>query len=364
MTNFQFEKNTKNKLQAVMILPSQAVFTDLAGTEHLNRGASEPKENLDSLMLSIISRGGIVTPLKGYAERTVNGVVFKITAGSRRLAAAQALEAEEKIFHLPVLLIDKPKSAEEIAEALLDSAADNNWRSEDSAVVLHASFKALTEMGLTRKQIQEKTGYGTQTVYHYLKSFEIKPLREAIVSGKINPRAAAEFFTKEYAVLDPKTGKQKYEIKADSTGNKTKEPVWDEKKIGESIKRAESIAQDIGKPSKKGKITLTVASNTKKDRPGMKAVHVILDEPDDNIPTMFRLFCRWLDGNLPLTEFKSAAKKNRFTDEIEWLFDIEFDVEKRKEAKAAAKAKKSTKGKKANPMVESDEEDLESSDYE
>lgn len=348
-------KSGQTNLGAIVVLPSQAEFSDIEELQQCNRGANEPLSELDELIKSIKAREGIVTPLKGYLE----GKRLRITAGSRRLAAAQALEAEGTIYNLPVVLISKPETAEQIASAILDSAVDNEFRKADSPVVLHASFSVLRELGKSYEEIGELTGFSHQKAYNLLKAFEVKPLREAIIKGEISDRASADFFTEQYKVIDPKTKKPAYRVE-EVNGKKVKKAIYDEEKIRKALTEAKATANAAGK-SIVGAGSAHEASG-KQSGPGIRAIKIILDEPEDNVPVLFRLFSRWVVGDINLELLQKSAKKNNLIEDIEWLFDIEFDVEKRKQAREKAKAVKAKKAKKANPLVE--EEELDSFSYE
>ena len=315
-------------------------------------------------MKSIESRGELVTPLKGYVKK---GVV-NITAGSRRLASCQALEAQGKTIYLPVVLINEPKTEEEIAAAILDSAVDNNFRASDSPTVLHKSFEILRKMGLSFEKIGEATGFSHQKAYNLLKAFEIKPLRDAIVKGEISDRAASEYFTEAY-VKKGKDGKPETRIEEREGGKKSKVKVFDEEKIAKALSEAKASANAVGK-SKVGLTTARKAQSDKPPAPGMSAIKIILDEPEDNVPSIFRQFGKWLVGELSQDNFKKLAKRNGYFDEIDWLFDIEFDKDVRKAAKDKAKAAKdkdkaakAAKSKKENPQVDEDD-DVESDEFE
>jgi hypothetical protein len=356
-------------LGGLVVLPEQAEFSDIPQLQKLNRGQNEPKENLDELFAEIKSVQKIVTPLKGYLENKR----LKVTNGSRRLAVTQALQAEGITIPLPVVLINKPTTDEEIAEAIADSLIDNNFREPDSPTSLHSSFKTLRDMDYSYQDIGDATGFSHQKVYNILKAFEIKPLKDAIVKGEISDRAASTFFTEAYKKIDPKTKKPTFNVVLNDEGKKVKEYIYDEEKISKALKDAKTTANEKGK----GKVTTNIvrqSSATKSVALGLSAIGIILDEPQDNVPAMFRMMFRCIAGRgddaLSLDSFKKMAKKNGFYDEIEWFFDIEFDKDKRKAAKDSAKAAKekakvdkAKSDKKANPAV-SDNDDLDAEDYE
>jgi hypothetical protein len=367
-------KETKSggtQMQAIVVVPSSAQFSDIPELQHCNRWANEPKENADELMRSIKAREEIVTPLKGYIENNQ----LMITNGSRRMGIAQQLEAEGTDILLPVVLIKKPTTPEEVANAVLDTAADNNFRADDSPSVLHSSFSVLRKMGMGYQAIGEATGFSHQHVYCILKSFDIPPLKKAILDG-LSPRVASEFFTKQFYKIDPKTKQPVKEVE-EVNGKKVKVPAYDIPKIEQALKDAKAQANKTG--GKIGAVAAKAAKSGNADNgqpalPGVQALKIILDEPQDNIPTMFRMFARWCVGKgddaLSTEGFKKAAKKNGFYDEVEFLFSIEFDPTKRKAAKEAAKAArekaKATSAKatkKSNPLVAEDEE-LDADEYE
>lgn len=349
----------------LVVKPSVAQWTDIEQLQMHNRGANEPKENLDDLYGSIKARGAIVNALKGYLEESGKGKKqLFITAGSRRMAVAQALEEEGIEILLPVTLIDKPESAEEISEAIKDNLADNEFRKADSPLVLYNSFRSLRDMGNTLEDIGQTTGFSHTQVAWYLKTFEVPVLRKAILADEISPRAAADFITEAYLKKD-KDGKPVTKIE-EKNGKKVRVKQYDEEKIASELKKEKDKAQAKGKGKIGGRASKADKATDEEGKAtllrGMKAIRVILDEPEDNIPSIFRSFGKWLNGDLSDTQFKKIAKSNGYYDEIEWLFDIEFDADKRKAKKAAdkaakekAKAAKAAKDKKANPQVADDD---------
>lgn len=363
-------KSGQTHMGTIVVLPSQADFSDIEQLQQCNRGANEPKSELDGLMKSVKARGGFVTPLKGYLNAKKH---LMITNGSRRLAVGQALEAEGDVFPLPVVLVKMPETDEEIRALILDSAVDNSdeFRKTDSPAVLHESFDTLRKMDMSYQEIGEATGFSHQKVYNLLRSFDIKPLKEAILKGEISDRAATEYFTEQY-VKKGKDGKPVTAVE-ERDGKKVRVKVYDEQRIADALKKAKESANAAGKTKVGARATkgeTQAAHAGKTPAPGMSAIKIILDEPEDNIPAIFRKFGMWLTGDLKLEDFKKHAKKNNYWDEIEWLFEIEFNKEARKAAEAAkkaekdkAKASKATKAKKDDPMV-SDEEELDSEDYE
>lgn len=362
-------KETKSGITQATILvvkPSAAEWSDIPQLQYHNRGANEPKGALDDLYKAIKDRGRIVTDLKGYLE---NKRLY-ITAGSRRLAVAQALESEGVEILLPVALIAKPESDEEIREAIADNLSDNNFRKADSPQVLYDSFKGLRDLGWSLTDIGESTGFSHTQVAWYLKTFEVPVLKKAILADEISPRAASDFITEAYKKIDPKTKKPAFTVVKNDEGKNIKKYIYDEEKIATKLKEEKAKANAAGKGKVGGK-SHKASKGLDGDIRGMKAVRIILDEPEDNVPHLFRLFCRWLNADEKLTNqnFKAMAKKNGFLDEIEWLFDIEFNADARKVAKEKAKAdkdkakaSKASKAKKDDPTIE--DEELDAEDYE
>lgn len=357
--------------QSLIFKPSALQWTDIDQLQSHNRGANEPKENLDELYKAVKGRGGFVTPVKGYID---DDKKIKLTAGSRRLAVGQALEAEGEVFPLFVVIIEKPESDEEIREAIADNLSDNNFRAEDSPLVRYNSFRGMRDLGWTLEEIGDATGFSHTQVAWYLKTMDVPVLKKAILSNEISPRAAADFITEGYRKTDPKSGKP-IVTKVEVNGKTVKRPVFDEEKIKKELEAAKKKAQNLGKGKVGGKADKADKQTTDTgsvEIRGMKAVRIILDEPEDNVPSIFKQFCKWLNGDQTTSNFKSIAKKNGYLDEVEWLFDIEFDAEKRKARKEAAKAAKekakadkAKKEKKANPQVADDDDvELNAEDYE
>lgn len=370
--SFTTKETKTGQMQGAMLLvkPNVAQWSDIEQLQIHNRGANEPKEALDDLYGSIKARGAIVNALKGYLDRKQ----LFITAGSRRMAVAQALEEEGIEILLPVTLIDKPESDEEIAEAIKDNLADNEFRKADSPLVLYNSFRSLRDLGNSLEDIGSTTGFSHTQVAWHLKAFESPTLKKEILANNLSVRKAAEFITDDFIKKDKDGNKvRKVEVR---NGKKvrTKDYEYDEEKIAKAIKAEKDKANKAGKTKLTAGATKADKGHTTEEGStllrGMKAVRIILDEPADSIPQIFHNFCRWLnaDPKLPDSQFKKIAKSNGYYDEIEWLFDIEFDADKRKAAKAAAKAKKekekaakAAKAKKDNPAVD---DELDSEDYE
>jgi hypothetical protein len=366
--SFKTQTNKAGNVQGAMLVvkPSAAQWSDIDELQAHNRGANESEDNLSELYKTVKARGAFVTPLKGYLE---NKQLF-ITAGSRRLAVGHKLENEDVEVLLPVVIINKPETADEIRDAIADNLADNNFRNADSPEVLYNSFKGLRQLGWSLEEIGEATGFSHTQVGWYTRTMDIPVLKKAIMADEISPRAAADFITEQY-VLKGKDGKPvaKIETRGDK---KVKVKQYDEEKIAKELQAAKSKAQASGKAKVGAKATKSDKATDDKGSTlirGMKAVRIILDEPEDNVPSLFKQFSKWLNGELTDENFKKIAKKNGYWDEIEWLFDIEFDADKRKAAKDAAKAakdkqkaEKAAKAKKDNPQVSDDE--LEAEDYE
>lgn len=368
--SFVTKSNSKGQEQGAMLIvkPDAAQWSDIEELQPHNRGANEPKEKLDELYQSVKARGAFVTPCKGYLE---NKQLY-ITAGSRRLAVGHALHAEDIDVLLPVVLIKKPETQEEIRDAIADNLSDNNFRNADSPEVLYNSFKGLRNLGWSLQEIGDATGFSHTQVAWYTKTMDIPVLKKAILADEISPRAAADYVTETYRKIDPKTKKPAFKAVETPEGKKVKQYIYDEEKIAKQLQADRSKAQASGKTKLGGKAT---KADKAKDESGseqirgMKAVRIILDEPEDNVPNIFRSFGKWLNAELNDEAFKKIAKKNGYWDEIEWLFEIEFDANKRKAAKEAAKvqkdkakADKAAKAKKDNPQVS--DEDLDSEDYE
>lgn len=355
--------------QFIVVKPSVAQWSDIEQLQIHNRGANEPKESLDDLYSSIKARGAIVNALKGYLDRKQ----LFITAGSRRMAVAQALEEEGIEILLPVTLISKPESDEEIAEAIKDNLADNEFRKADSPLVLFNSFRSLRDMGCSLEDIGETTGFSHTQVAWHLKAFESPTLKKEILADNLSVRKAAEFITDDFIKKDKDGNKVRKTVERNGKRVKTKDYEYDEEKIAKAIKAEKDKANKSGKGGKLGGSSGKASKGVEGEGGttllrGMKAIRVMLDEPEDNVPLIFRCFMKWLNADKTMSDasFKKIAKSNGFFDEIEWLFDIEFDADKRKAAKAAAKAKKekekaakAEKAKKDNPAVDDDSEDYE-----
>ena len=366
---FITKEDTKSGIQRgqmILVKPSVAQWSDIDQLQIHNRGANEPKEELDELMGSIKARGQIVEALKGYLDRKQ----LYITSGSRRMAVAQALEEEGMDILLPVVLINKPESDEEIRDAIADNLSGNYFRKGDSPLILFNSFVGLRDLGWSLEEIGDSTGFSHTQVAWHLKAFSSPTLRKEILADKLSVRKAAEFITDDFIKKDKDGNKVRKLKEVNGKKVRTKEYEYDEEKIAKAIKAEKDKANKSGKGGKLGG-SATKAEKGATDEEGkstllrgMKAVRIILDEPEDNVPSIFRNFCKWLNADPKLTDsgFKKIAKSNNYFDEIEWLFDIEFDADKRKAAKAAAKAAKekakaakAAKDKKADPQV-SDED--------
>lgn len=338
--SFTTEKNQKGLVTGkfIMIKPSQASFSDIP---QFNRN----RENWDlakveDLGLSIRERG-IITPLVGY----VDGKSIKIVRGSQRLKIAQALEADGfkrdgNLILLPVTLVDKPESDEEIQTLLLDTVADNTHRYEDDYKTRCQSFQTLRDMGMTLEEIGKQTGFSHTLVDYHLKTCKIKPLFEAIQTGKINAKQAAAFTTKSFMTKDDK-GKV----------------VPDLKKINEGLKETIAKANETGGKVREVHVSSNRGTGTKKAASlGTSWLKKILDAPNGVVPTEFVLFLRVYLGMANFDEVIKLAKRNKV--DLDWLKEVDFEPKK----KAAKKAAKASDKKKENPLVEEEEdseEDLE-----
>ena len=363
------DKSGVERGQMILVKPSVAQWSDIDELAIHNRGANEPKEALDDLYGSIKARGAIVNALKGYLDRKQ----LFITAGSRRMAVAQALEEEGIDILLPVTLINKPETPEEIAEAIKDNLADNEFRKADSPLVLYNSFRSLRDMGNSLEDIGGTTGFSHTQVAWHLKAFESPTLKKEILAGALSVRAASDFITEDFIKKDKDGNKVRKLVEKNGKKVRTKDYEYDEEKIAKAVKAEKEKANKSGKVKLGGKASKADKATDEEGKAtllrGMKAVRVILDQPVDDVPQIFYNFCRWLNADPKMSDsaFKKMAKSNGYYDEIEWLFEIEFDADKRKAAKEAAKAKKdkekaakAAKAKKDNPQVSEDE----SEDYE
>lgn len=369
--SFITKETKQGQTQGAMIVvkPSAGEWSDIEELQRHNRGANEPKEKLDDLYKAVKARGAFVTPCKGYLDNKT----LKYTAGSRRLAVGQALEAEGEDILIPVVLIKKPETAEEIRDAIADNLSDNNFRNADSPEILFDSFNGLRQLGWTYEEIGEATGFSHTQIAWHLKSMNIPVLRKAILADELSPRAAADYVTETYLLKD-KEGKPVTKIEQ-RDGKKVKVKQYDEEKIADQLKKDKAAANALGKGKVGGKASKSDKTKDSKGQSillrGMKAVRIILDQPEDDVPNMFRSYNKWLNGELSDENFKKIAKKNGYWDEISWLFDIEFDAAKIKIAKEKAKADKdkakvdkAAKNKESNPMVSKEEEEIEADEYE
>lgn len=355
MSNFVTSKD-ESTIKTVYILPSQAEWSDIPQLKAHNRGQNEAKQNLDDLMKSVKARQAFVTPLKGY----IDGGTIRITAGSRRLAVGKALEAEGEEIKLPVILIKKPKGEEDIIDALLDGDVDNNQRNADSDVVRHSTYSILRDMGLTLHQIGERTGVSHTLVANTLKAFRVEPLRAAIEAGKLSVRAASEFLNEKYQKVDSNNKPLTTVVEED--GKKYRKPVYDEEKIKKDLTQAGELASEAGRG---GRIGATTAQAGQREQPellsGMRVVKACLDEPEDNVPTAYRLLFRFLNGDLSRDGLKKAINQNKLQDELGWLLEIELNIKKRALAKEKASEAKGKGKAKAKDDIEAEavEEDYE-----
>lgn len=337
---FLTEKGTP-KGQFVVIKPSQAQFTEIPG---LNRNREKwDLAKVEDLGLSIRQRG-IVTPLVGYAENKK----IKIVRGAQRLKIAQQLEAEGyqlegKPVLLPVTLIAKPESDEDIQTILLDAVADHAHRYEDDYSTRVESFKTLRDLGMSLEEIGKQTGYSHTLVDQHLKVSSVKLLSEAAQKGHPVKQLAA-FTTKAYQTKDEKTGKLSFDQK------KIKEA------LEESIKAANATG---GNKIKEVHIQGARGTSTKSASLGISWLKKILDAPSGVVPTEFVLFLRVYLGQAKLDDVLKLAKRNKVS--LDWISEVDFST-KKKEATEKGKAAKAASNKKADPLVDEDDEEFEVED--
>lgn len=360
MSSFKMAKDEKKRIvgQLVFVKPEQCEFTDIP---QLNRAReSWDLAKIDELTGSIKERG-ILTALKGYYE----GNRFKITNGRQRMTAVQELvrqgitkSVNGRPMLVPITLLEKPETNEQIAEALEDALADNQHRFEDDIQTRAQSFRTLRDLGKTLEQIGQATGYSLVYAKQLLDVSAVKPLYEAVKAGKIGVKEASAFTSTKFAKLN----KEKKPLK------KNGQTIFDEDKIKTALAESIRKANETGRNKVKGSDVVGIAgarSVTSKERKnqGIAWLKSLADDAE-NVPLEIRLVldCFFLKRDILATI--KLAKRDRI--DLAWLQDVDFSSPKeKKEARKAAK--KATKKIKANPVADDDDEDddeLDSSDYE
>lgn len=358
MQAFSIKKDASGKKyvgQLVFVKPSQCEFTDIP---QLNRSREQwSLEKIDELTKSIKERG-IVVALKGYLE----GNKFKITNGRQRMTAAQELERQGitkadngRPLLVPITITGKPETNEEIVECLEDSLVDNLHRYEDDIQTRAQSFRTLRDLGQTLEQIGKATGYSHVYVSQVLDVTGVKPLYDAVKAGKIGVKEASAFVSSKFQ----KTGKEGKPLKKDG------QKVYDEDKIktalAESIKKANELGRGKVKTSDVSGIagTRSVTSKERKNQ-GIAWLKSLADD-SENVPLEIRLVLDCFFLKRTVVDTVKIAKRDKI--DMSWLSDVDFSSPKEKKAAKKA-AKKASKATKKNPMVDDDEEEMDSSEYE
>lgn len=359
MSHFTLTQNKQSGQimgQMILVKPSMVEFTDIP---QLNRAReSWSLEKIDELTTSIRKKG-IITPTLGYVE----GKKYKLYAGRQRMTSIQELarqgvtKAENgSPLLIPIVLCKKPETKEEIIEALERSLEDNQWRYEDDIQTRTQSFRALSDMGKTLKEIEAETTYSYVYISQCLNVSSVKPLYDAVKAGKIGVKEASALTSKNFY----KVGKDKQPIK------KGGKPVFDEDKIKLALTETIRKANEAGRTRVKGAdvaSTKGAAAVTSKDRKneGIAWLKSVVDDTE-NTPQEFVLFleCFFLKRSVVET-IKHAKTKYKL--DLSWLSNVDFTSPKEK--KAAKKASKAAKkAAKKNPMIDDDSDDNDDSDYE
>ena len=360
MSHFDLRQNKQTGQvvgQMILVKPSLVEFTDIP---QLNRAReSWSLEKIDDLTTSI-RKQGVITPTLGYVE----GKKYKLYAGRQRMTSVQELarqgvtKAENGTpMLIPIVLCKKPETEAEIIQALERSLEDNQWRYEDDIQTRTQSFRTLADMGLTLKEIEAQTTYSYVYISQCLNVSSVKPLYDAVKSGKIGVKEASALASKNFY----KVGKDKQPIK------KNGKPVFDEDKIKLALAETIRKANEAGRTKVKGSDVASIkgaSSVTSKNRKneGNAWLKSVCDDTE-NTPQEIVLFLECYFLKRSITETIKFAK-TKFKLDLSWLSDIDFSSPKEKKAakKAAKAAKKATK---KNPMVDDDDsDDSDDSDYE
>lgn len=358
MSHFDLRQNKQSGQiigQLIMVKPNIVDFTDIP---QLNRAReSWALEKIDELTTSIRKKG-IIEPTLGY----VDGKRYKLYSGRQRMTSIQELvrqgitKAEDGTpLLIPIVLCKKPETEAEIIACLERSLEGNQWRYEDDIQTRTQSFRTLADMGLTLKEIEAQTTYSYVYISQCLNVSSVKPLYDAVKSGKIGVKEASALTSKNFY----KVGKDKQPIK------KNGKPVFDEDRIKLALAETIRKANEAGRGKVKGSDVAGIkgaASVTSKQRKneGIAWLKSVCDDTE-NTPQEIVLFleCFFLKRNI--TETIKFAK-TKFKLDLSWLSDVDFSSPKEKKAakKAAKAAKKATK---KNPMIDDDDE-MDSSEYE
>lgn len=350
-----FITNEKGALKANLVDPSQCEPTDIEGF-HTQRD-DWSLEKVDELAQSI-KRHGVRVAAIGYVE---DGKIKLIDGVQRSKILLSLKENKEKINllgsekgeipMLPVTLIAKPKTEQDVHNALLARVDVNNIRFGDDAATLHQLFSYLSNQGgMSLQQIGESCGFSHTQVDRYLRAFVDSNLAKAVIAGKIDVIAASDLTRAEGVGFkrDKKTGVISYDKPA----------------LKKALESALKQAQETG--GKPIRIASTQGQRGSRAQSAEGAISfktiikVLLDQPQGEVPPEILFFLKWASGKLSDASLKQIAKRNGL--DFDWLFALLTSKAFNKKAKPA-KVAKATKAAKANPLVEA-EEDEDDEDYE
>lgn len=357
MSHFVLKQSQSGSIvgQLVMVKPGVVEFTDIP---QLNRAREQwDLAKIDELTTSIRKKG-IITPTLGY----IDGKKYKLYAGRQRMTSIQELARQGVTksengspLLIPIVLCKKPESEAEIIEALERSLEDNQWRYEDDIQTRTQSFRTLRDMGKTLKEIEAETTYSYVYISQCLNVSSVKPLYDAVKAGKIGVKEASALTSKNFFKL----GKDKQPLK------KNGQQLYDEDKIKSALAETIRKANEAGRSKVKGAdvaSTKGASSVTSKERKnqGIPWLKSLVDD-SENVPLEIRLVLECFFLKRTVTDTIKIAKRDKI--DMAWLSDVDFSSPKEKKAAEKA-AKKATKATKKNPMVDEEDEELDSSEYE
>ena len=358
MNTFKTGKSSDGKSlvgKFVFVKPSVCEFTDIP---QLNRAREQwDLAKIDELTTSI-KQVGILDTVIGYPE----GNKFKLVSGRQRMTAIQELarqgltKAENgKLLLVPIVICDKPTTEEEIRDILAQSVARNTWRYEDDVQTRAQSFRTLRDLGYTLEQIGLQTGFSHVYVSQVLDVTGVKVLYDSVKAGKIGVKEASAFVSSKFQ----KTNKEGKPLKKDG------QKVYDEDKIKSALTETIKKANESGRAKVKTADVSGVAGARKITGEGRKNQGIAwlksLVDDSENVPLEIRLVLDCFFMKRSVTDTIKIAKRDKI--DLAWLSDVDFSSPKEK--KAAKKAsKKAAKATKKNPMVDEDEEEMDSSEYE
>jgi len=196
-------------------------------------------KNVDDLKASIRAHG-IQTPLRVYKNEDDE---IELVAGFRRFeAVTELLEEGFQIERVPCIFQDRRQVQE--PDLLVTQIIDNSCRVDASPLEkARAYFRLVDAMGLTVKEVSERTGKAEADVHRYLKVLEApKSVQNGLHKGTISMTAALDIVRKcktederekAYERAKKSSGGDRATVKATRKATQTQAPRRRTRKVSE-----------------------------------------------------------------------------------------------------------------------------------